>query len=210
MIIAYGLFLTLTVYLLFLNFNSLKLQNLVAADVKNGKLTHPASLFLNGFPIIPDLNVFSVPNDADKARYLINEKRNDEAIALLKKNKSNHFDDMSSLFISLAYHNQNNIDSSLTYIRKAYNLRPNKFKNVSNLCVLLHQKGRVKEAENILNNYLDKNKNNADAWLFTFVFFNRTGDIQKAVSTIDSAAHYLPSNDRILKQKSVIKSGSNH
>lgn len=201
LIIAYGMMISLSTYILFLNFNSLKLQRLVSSDVKLGKLTHPSSLFLNGFPVIPDLNSYSVPIDADKARYLLNENRNDEVIALLKKNKSNPYDEMVPAFISMAYRNQNKIDSVQTYIQKAYNIRPNKYKNVSNLCVILEQKGLVKEAEVILNKYLEKNKNNSKAWLFALDFYNRNGNTQKAINVIDSAAYYFPADTLVLKQK---------
>lgn len=199
-----GMMLFVSTYILILNFKSLKMQYLVEADIKLGKLTHPASLFLNGFPAIPDLNNFIVPIDADKARYLINENRNDEAIVLLKKNKSNPYDDMVPAFISLAYRNQNKIDSFQTYVQKAYTIRPNKFKNIFNLCSALDQKGLVKEVEVILDNYLDNNKNNKKGWLLSFEFFNRTGNFQKAIAVIDSAIHYFPGDSLVLKQKKIM------
>ena len=204
MIILFGVSLSISCNILFLNFTSLKLQALVDLELKTGKLTLPANMFINEFTVIPDIDIFDRPIVAIKARYLINEKRNDEAIALLKKNKSNPFDDLSPSFIALAYNNQNNTDSSIYYIRKAYNISPNKFKTVSFFCSLLCQKGLIKESEVIIEGYLKKIKVNKEAWLYASELYRTTGNIQKATSAIDSAAHYFPADSLILKKKSTI------
>ena len=104
----------------------------------------------------------------------------------------------------MAYNNQNNVDSALIYIRKAYNIRPKKFNNISNLWVILEKKGLKNELEINLDDYLEKNKNNSKAWLFAFDFFNRNGNVQKAITVIDSAAYYLPKDSLVIKQKKSI------
>ena len=204
MIIAYGLVLTISANILFLNFNSLKLQRIVKEDIGLGKFTHPASMFLDGFPAIPDLNVEGEPIAVQKAYYLMNEQRNDEAIALLKKDKSSPFDSRPEYFIAGAYYNQKKIDSSMAYSQKAYNIKPNYFRNISLLCELLQQKGLQKEGEAIVDKYLSKTKNNKEAWLYASSFYDKYGNIQKAASVIDTAANYFPTDSLILSQKATM------
>ena len=130
LIIFYGLILTGCSYILILNFNSLKLQRFIKVEINREKLTLPASKFLNGFPSIPDINVVGEPIAVQKARYLINEKRYDEAITLLKNDQSSPYDTRKEYFIAMSYNSQNNIDSSLAYSQKAYNMKPCFFKNI--------------------------------------------------------------------------------
>ena len=91
-ILVFGLFMIFSIYILILNFNSLKLQHFVKDDIKRGKLTYPAAMFLNGFPSIPNLTTTASPIAVQKARYLLLENRNQEAIDMLKNDKSNPYD----------------------------------------------------------------------------------------------------------------------
>jgi len=204
MIIAYGLVLTVSANILYQNFNSQKLQRIVYDDIIRGKLTHPASMFLNGFPAIPDLNSLGEPIAVLKARYLMNEQRYNEVIALLKKDKSSPFDSRPEYLIAIAYKNQNNIDTSLAYSQKAYNMKPNFFNNISLLCELLQQKGLQKEGEVIVDKYLSQTKNNKEAWLYASSFYDNSGNIQKAASVIDTAANYFPTDSLVLNQKAIM------
>lgn len=200
----FGILLSVSIYILYLNVNSLKLQRVVYEDIIQEKLTHSSAQFLNGFPFIPDLNSQGIPIAVDKARYLMNEQRYNEAISLLKKDKSNPFDVGPDFFIAFAYSNQNNIDSALTYYQKAYKIKPNYFKNISNLCLLLQKKGLQKEGEAIIDKYLSKTKNNKEAWLYASTFYEKSGNILKAASVIDTAAIYFPTDIQLLKQKKTI------
>jgi O-antigen ligase/tetratricopeptide (TPR) repeat protein len=207
--LAFAILISLSIYILILNFTASKLMRLVSTDELIGKYTYPANLFLHGFPAIPNLNHVSIPIDVDKARYLIGEKRYEEAIDLLKKSKANPFSEMVPYFITIAYARQNNPDSALVYHLKTYNLTPQKFGIVKNLCIGLYEKGRIDEAEIILNKYLDKNKKDVNAWILAYDIFNRNGNIDKAIAAADSAFYYFPTDTAVLKRKKAIGSKTN-
>ncbi len=204
LLVVFGLGLTASSFLLVQNFNSLKLQRLIKDDFSLGKMTHPASLFLNEFPSIPNLNVEGEPISVQKARYLLDEKRNNEVINLLKKDKSSPYDARPEYAIALAYNNMNNLDSSLAYSKKVLRIKPFFFKNISLLCELLEKKGLQKEIEPIIDNYLSKTKDNQEAWIIASSFYDKSGNTLKAVSIIDSAARYLPADSLVLKQKRLL------
>jgi tetratricopeptide (TPR) repeat protein len=78
------------------------------------------------------------------------------------------------------------------------------FKNVLVTSSLLRQKGLIKEAEVIIEDYLKKIKVNKDAWLYAIELYGATANIKKATAAIDSAAHYFPVDSLILNQKFAI------
>jgi O-antigen ligase/tetratricopeptide (TPR) repeat protein len=203
-IFFYGLVLIVSAYILYLNFNSVKLQRIIYNDIFRKKFDHPASMFLTGFPVIPTISVEGEPIAVQKARYLIDEQRFDEAIALLKKDKSSPFDARREFFIASSYILQNNIDNGMAYSQKMYDIKPYYFQNVTLLCNLLRQKGMGKQVEVILDKYLSKVKNNKEAWLYATTFYSSSGNIQKASSLIDTAAIYYPSDSEILKLRKAI------
>ncbi len=200
----YGLALMASTGILYQNFISLKLQRLVKDDVKSGRLTHPASLFIDGFPNIPDLNAEGEPIAVQKVRYLLNEKKNVEAIALLSKNNSSPWDTRPEFAMAIAYHNLNNIDSSLSYSKKIYKLKPFYFQNIRLLSELLEKKGLPKEGIIILDKYLSKTKDNQEAWLYASSYYDRSGNLQKAAAVIDTAANYFPTDSLVIKAKETI------
>ncbi|MCX6230005.1 MAG: O-antigen ligase family protein [Bacteroidetes bacterium] len=203
-VVVFGLLLLASSYELNVNFISLKLQRIVKEDLNQGQLSHPASMFMNGFPSLIDICTYGEPIEVHKARYLIQEKRFNEAIEILKKDKSSPYDARNEYFIAMAYYAQNNIDSGFVYSQKMYKLKPNFFKNISQLCESLKQKGRQKECEDLLNRYLNKNKGDKDAWLYTAFYHYNNGDLKKAAAVIDSASTYFPTDSLILNQKEFI------
>ncbi len=202
--IIFGMILIATAYMLNENFTSLKLQRIVIEDINRGKLSHPASMFLDGFPSVINLNTMAEPIAVQKARYLINENRNDEAIALLKVDKSSPYDTRPEYFIAMAYYNQNNVDSGMVYSEKMYKLKPNFFKNIAKLCDVLQERNKLKEAEVMIDTYLSNTKGNKDAWLYASSFYFKSNNFKKAVSVIDSAVNFFPTDSLILKQREII------
>ena len=197
--------LILSAYILTLNFQSLKLQRIIKDEMNTGKLTKSSDMFLNGFPWIPDINVVGEPIAAQKARYLINEKKYDKAIALLKKDHSSPYDTRPEYFIAMSYFNQGKLDSAYLYNQKVYAIKPNMFENLSMICGIFERIGKTKEAIPILEKYLVNTKNNSKAWMLNTQFLNNTGDLKKAYACIDSAYRYLPSDTTIIKQRDALK-----
>ena len=192
-------------YILILNFQSLKLQRIIKDEMNTGKLKQSSDMFINGFPWIPDINVVGEPIAAQKARYLINEKKYDKAIALLKKDHSSPYDTRPEYFIAMSYFNQGKLDSAYLYNQKVYAIKPNMFENLSMICGIFERTGRTKEAIPILEKYLVNTKDNSKAWMLNTQFLNNTGDLKKAYACIDSAYHYLPSDTTIAKQRDILR-----
>jgi len=188
-------------YVLTLNFQSLKLQRIIKDEMNTGKLTQSSDLFVNGFPWIPDINVVGEPIAAQKARYLINEKKFDKAIAVLKKDHSSPYDTRPEYFIAMAYFNQGKNDSAMIYNQKVFQYKPRMFENLSMMCAIMERTGRSKEAIPLLDDYLTKVKDNSKAWMMNTQFLNNTGELKKAAACIDSAFKYLPSDTTIVKRR---------
>jgi O-antigen ligase len=187
-------------YVLILNFQSLKLQRIIKDEMNTGRLTQSSDLFMNGFPWIPDINVVGEPIAAQKARYLINEKKYDKAIDVLKKDHSSPYDTRPEYFIAMAYFNQGKNDSAMIYNQKVFQYKPLMFENLSMMCAILERTGKSKEAIPILDNYLSKVKDNSKAWMMNTQFLNNLGELKKAAACIDSAYKYLPSDTTIVKR----------
>lgn len=192
-------------YILLLNFQSLKLQRIIKDEMNTGTLKQSSERFMRDFPWIPDINVVGEPIAAQKARYLINEKKYDKAIEILKKDKSSPWDTRPEYFIAMSYFNLGKLDSAYVYNQKVYAIKPNMFENVSMMCAILERTGRVKETMPLLEEYLKYNKTNSKAWTLETQFLNNTGDFKKAVAYIDSAYHYLPTDTTIIKQRDVLR-----
>ena len=69
---------------------------------------------------------------------------------------------------------------------------------------MYQKKGMGGKVEEILDSYLNKTKTNLDAWMYATEYYNRSGNLAKAVSVIDSAAKYFPADSLVLKQKMAI------
>lgn len=201
MVVKLSALLLICGYLLILNFQSLKLQRVIKDEMNTGKLTQSSSMFVNGFPWIPDINVVGEPIAAQKARYLINEKKYDKAISILKKDHSSPYDTRPEYFIAMAYFNQGKNDSALIYNKKVFEYKPRMFENLSMMCAILERTGKSNEAIPILEEYLGHVKDNKQAWMMNTQFLNNTGDLKKAAACMDSAYKYLPSDTTIVKRR---------
>jgi putative inorganic carbon (hco3(-)) transporter len=200
-IVVFLAFQAVSAWVLVQYFNSLKLQRIVKQEILKGKLTSPASMFLEGFPAIPNLNGEAEPIAVQKARYLLNEKRYKEAISILQYDHSSPFDSRPEYFMAMAYMELKKPDSTLFYSKKVYELKPNNFKNITILTNTLHQEGRSEEAEIILGKYLAKHPDSNEALRYASGFYDRAGNIQKATALIDSAAIRFPNDTTIVKLK---------
>ena len=209
-IVAFLAFQTAAAWVLVQNFNSLKLQRIVKQEFLKGKLTSPASMFLEGFPAIPNLNGEAEPIAVQKARYLVNEKRYEEAISLLKNDHSSPYDSRPEYFIAMAYLELKKPDSTLIYSQKVYELKPNNYKNITMLTYTLYKEGRSEEAEVILEKYLAKHPDNREALLYASGFYDREGKIRKAMALIDSAATYFPNDTTVMRLKNNLERRLNY
>ncbi len=184
-------------WVLYQNFISLQLQRRFAEDRAKGSLTLPSSMFLDGFPSIPDLNVQGEPIAVHKARYLISEKKYRDAITILLKDRSSPYDTRPEFFLANCYNEIGMTDSAIYYFEKVFRQKPMFYNSTRNYCLLLQSRGRSVEASRAMDRYLARDKVNAEAWLIAFELYEKRGSIDSAVMVLDSAMRYLPGNTQI-------------
>ncbi len=187
-------------YILYLNFQSSKLQRVIYQEIMAGQLSSSADLFLEEFPWMPNLSVWGESISSLKARYLIQEDRFQEAIDILREERTNPFDARREYYSALAYYNLGETDSALVFSEKAYNLKPNYFRNVQLLSRLLNEKGMEDKIYGYLGTYLDNNRDNANAWAFASDLYQRAGDSDRAWELIEEGVLHNP-NDSIVQQQ---------
>jgi len=186
------------------NFNSLKLQRLAKEDLMREKLAEPADMFIQGYPLFPNVSMEAEPIVVSKTRYLFRDKKYEEALALLLADHSSPYDTRPEFFIAQAYYNLGNYDSSLVYNYKVYAWKPLFFNNILNICRILEMKNRYPEAISLVETYTKQSPFKEDGYLFGAALCENGGYLDKAITLLDSGQKYLPDNAEILKQKSLL------
>lgn len=187
-----------SVYILYLNVQSLKLQRIIKEEINSKKLKSSSTMFLNEFPSIPDITILAEPIAVQKARYLINEKKYVQARKIMLQDNSNPLDGRKEFFIAKTFYDQKKYDSAIYYGKLALNVKPY-FYSSNAIVASSYEKQRKKEKSlNLWLNYLKGYKKNSTAWLNVTNLYRAQGQIEKAVILLDSARKYLP-NDKKLK-----------
>ena len=150
-----------SIYIFYLNFESLKLQRIAKQELNAGTLTTKSEVFLNEFPAIPDINIEGEPIAVSKARYLIVEEKYQQAIDLLKSDRSSPYDTRQEFFIAMAYLKMNQPDSALVYAHKVYKLKPYFSGNISVMSSAWEAKGNLIEALKVLDDHVQYNNKNS-------------------------------------------------
>jgi tetratricopeptide (TPR) repeat protein len=146
-----------TIYILHLNFESLKLQRIAKQELLSGVLTTRSEVFVAGFPSIPDIGCEGVPIAVVKGRYLIVEGKYQQALDILKQDHASPYDTRPEFFISVAYAMLGQPDSALAYTNRVYALKPYFSKNISVMASALESKGKLKEALQVLDDHVALN-----------------------------------------------------
>jgi O-antigen ligase/tetratricopeptide (TPR) repeat protein len=199
-----GVLLTLilfSLYILILNLQSLRMQKIVSDEISTGKLSLSSEKIIQGFPWIPDNNIFGEPINVQKARYLINERKFSRAIQLLKKENSNPYDSRREYFLASAYLAMGKPDSALFWNKQVMQLKPYLLENITMMCNIYGQTGKIQETIPLLEKYISHDKYNSKAWLLITQYLDKSGDLKKAYAYSDSAYKYLPSDASILQNR---------
>jgi tetratricopeptide (TPR) repeat protein len=199
--ILFFLLLLVSSYVLLLNFNSLKLQRIVLEDLMVGSFRHSSSMFIEGFPVIPNVTNVIEPIAVQKALYLINEKKFQEAINILRSDRSSPYDGRRENFMATAFSSMGKNDSALVYALKVHELKPRYYNILDFICNVLESKGKKEQAINMLQEFVAQEKSTKEAWLHLKSLYWKTGKHQKAIQILDSASKYLPGDTAILKEQ---------
>jgi putative inorganic carbon (HCO3(-)) transporter len=199
-----GLFTLLMVissFILYYNFLSTKTQRIVYQEIMSGKLKERSDKIISGFPSIPNVSVWGEPIASIKARYLLDEGKNDQVIVSLKNDFASPFDARREFYMATAYSNLNQIDSALVYALKSHEAKPKYLRNVALIADLLERKGETGKAADFYDLYLQSTKNNLQVWLMASNLYVKSGKMDKASNLIEEASGYFPNDSLIVKQK---------
>ena len=189
-----------TCWIMILNFQSSKTQRIAFQEIKSGKLKSRSDVIIAGFPFIPNLTIVGEPIGVQKARYLLNEGKNEQAIAILRAEQASPWDGRREYFMAMGFSNLKQPDSALVYAERLHSMKPKHSKNLLITCQMLEERKENAKAAEYLDTYLADNKENSQVWVYASGFYNRTGDDEKAWQVIEEAKKYLPGDTLVEKQ----------
>lgn len=143
-------------------YQSLKGQMFLLQDFNSNQFTVPLTQVDNFVPEIPNITVTTIPINSVKARYYVNAKQYDKALALLDKGtEANPYLFYSEILKSQIYQEKGQIDSAKVYAKKAFFGLPNNDLHASrliNLINLTRDRASLEEAFELLT-YKNKENN---------------------------------------------------
>ncbi|MEI7831017.1 MAG: O-antigen ligase family protein [Prolixibacteraceae bacterium] len=194
----------LSVYILILNFKSLKTQKIVSDEISSGKLNISTDQIIQDFPWLPNINLFGEPIAVQKARYLFRDKNYNGAIAMLRGENTNPYDSRREYFLASAWLAMGKTDSALFWNIRALELKPFLLENLTMICSIYEHTGKLQETAPLLQKYLDHDKNNPKAWLLMTQYLEKSGDLKKAYDYSQTACKYHSTDAAILQNRDAL------
>ncbi|MGE5518440.1 MAG: O-antigen ligase family protein [Candidatus Dadabacteria bacterium] len=182
-------------------YKSMVAQNKYNQDMLSGKPVYHAAEVLPAFPSIPNLNVFGFPIDAIKARYLLADKKYDEALAYL--NGSMHVDPYityNEFLKANIFLETGKLDSAKFYAEKCFFMKPRAKSNYTVLNAVLYQ---TKDSALGTKAFKEATKYRSEPWIYSDyinLMYALGKDYKSLFLCADSAAKKFP-NDADLKKK---------
>ena len=142
-------------------YESLKGQMFLLQDFNSNQFNVPLNQVDTIVPDIPNITVTTIPINSVKARYYVNAKQYDKALALLNKGtKANPYLYYSEILKSQIFQEKGQIDSALVYAKKAFFGLPNNDLHSSRLINLINLKRDSESLEQAFELLTNKNKEN--------------------------------------------------
>ena len=143
-------------------YQSLKGQMFLLQDFNSNQFNVPLTQVDNFVPEIPNITVTTIPINSVKARYYVNAKQYDKALALLDEGtRANPYLFYSEILKSQIYQEKGQIDSAKVYAKKAFFGLPNNDLHASRLINLINvtrDRASLEEAFELLT-YKNKENN---------------------------------------------------
>lgn len=184
-------------WLFHMNYQSSRLQRVVYQEIMAGNLNEPSSRFVGQFPWMPAISIWGESMQVVPARYLIEEGKYHETIELLRGDHSNPHDGRREHFMAWAFKETMQRDSALAYASKAYEIKPYYFQNIHLLTNLLEHEERMEEGAGYLLRFLERQKEDAGAWLYASQYLQNKGALDKAWEVMEEAVLHHPDDARL-------------
>jgi tetratricopeptide (TPR) repeat protein len=189
--------------LFYWNFESSKLQRIAYEDTMTGKPSRPAEMFMY-FPPVPNLTSWSESVHTITGKYLLDEKKYDQAIDVLRAIDYNPYDSRREFYMALAFQNMGQVDSALHYAKIAHQIKPNFVNNFQVLIELFRVSNQLDSIPNYLDRYLSQNTTNPEAWVFSANYYMNNGNVDKAYELNKEAIELYPKHVQINQLKHLI------
>jgi O-antigen ligase/tetratricopeptide (TPR) repeat protein len=187
-------------WIFYLNFESSKTQRIVYEEIQSGTLRTRSDRIIAGFPAIPNLTIMAESISVQKARYLLSEKKNRQAIDILLADQASPWDGRREYFMAMGYTQLGDKDSALYYSEALYKMKPLHPKNLLLICQMLEARKEYTRVEEYLDTFLETTKNNDQVWTFYSGFYDRIGNLDKSWEKIEEAIKYMPNDTLVEKQ----------
>ena len=142
-------------------FDYSKIQRMVKEEQQNVRPTKsPAEYLIREYPRIPNLTAVAEPVDVEKARYLIDEQKFEEARKILRSIHYHPYDARPEYFMAVSYfmEPEKNNDSIYKYAHKARMIKPNFFGSLNLETFALNNMGKEQESIKLLKQFLGLEK----------------------------------------------------
>lgn len=156
-------------------------------------------------PSIPNLNVFAYPIDAIKARYLLNEKKTDEALMYLNKSiHVNPYLSYNEFMKGAIFVETNKWDSAFVYSKKAFEMKPGARSNY-----LMFNYVAMKKGDTSLVTYAmvehNKRKPSALVWdNYLRTMLSLPHDSKHLLAVADSALKLYPDDPTLVQDRQMV------
>jgi len=142
-------------------YESLKGQMFLLQDFNSNQFNIPLNQVDTIVPDIPNITVTTIPINALKARYYVNAKQYDKALALIGKDvNANPYLFYSEILKSQIFQEKGQIDSAMIYAKKSFFGLPNNDLHASRLINLINFKRDSESLEQAFELLTYKNKEN--------------------------------------------------
>ena len=138
-------------------FDSSKIQRMVKEEQQGVRSPKsPADYLIRNYPRVPNLTAVAEPVDVEKARYLIDEQKFDEARKILLSIHYHPYDARPEYFMAVSYfmEPEKKLDSIYKYAHKARMIKPNFYGSLNLETFALNNLGKEQESIKLLKQYL--------------------------------------------------------
>ncbi|MBI1667957.1 O-antigen ligase family protein [Capnocytophaga periodontitidis] len=142
-------------------FDSSKIQRMVKEEQQGVRSPKsPADYLIRNYPRIPNLTAVAEPVDVEKARYLIDEQKFDEARKILSSIHYHPYDARPEYFMAVSYfmEPEKKLDSIYKYAHKARMIKPNFYGSLNLETFALNNLGKEQESIKLLKQFLSLEK----------------------------------------------------
>ncbi len=184
------------IYITYQTWESMIVQNTIFNDINADVLTHKSYEVNDQFPPLNNVTMWGLPVSSIKGRYLISDKKFDEAVAMLDNvKKENPYLYYAEFLKGKMYYENNQFDSAYKYAIIAFDNRPRNlayFGLLSFACAQKNDSIRLKKAFVIYNQYR-QDPTSAAAWNnYLFALTRMKYPVPYMLKVADSALVLFP------------------